>query len=206
MRLMLRVMGSTGGEGGGLQRHDAAGELKPNPKNWRTHPPAQQEALKGILAEVGYADALIAREMPDGSLMLLDGHLRAETTPGMSVPVLILDLNDEEADKLLVTLDPLAGLAGIDPEKLTGLLSEIKTDSAGLRELFDGLRPPVVKEGLTDPDAISHPLAHSPPPPRSRSAAQTAEPADTPLTKTRQGSAGGRERQLGSPERPRRAC
>lgn len=138
-------------------RRVPAGELRPNPKNWRTHPPAQQDALKGILAEVGFADALLAREMPDGSLQLLDGHLRAETTPDLSVPVLILDLNDEEADKLLATLDPLAGLAGVDPEKLTGLLSEIRTDSAGLRELFDGIRPPVVKEGLTDPDAIPEP-------------------------------------------------
>jgi len=138
-------------------RRVPAGQLKPNPKNWRVHPKAQQEALKGILAEVGYADALIAREMPDGSLQLLDGHLRAETTPDMSVPVLVLDLNDAEADMVLATLDPLAGLAGIDPEKLTGLLSEIRTDSAGLRELFDGLRPPVVKEGLTDPDAIPEP-------------------------------------------------
>src|SRR5512134_258849 len=138
-------------------RRVPAKDLRPNPKNWRVHPKAQQEALKGILAEVGFADALIAREMPDGSLQLLDGHLRAETTPDISVPVLVLDLNDEEADKLLATLDPLAGLAGVDPEKLTGLLAEIRTDSAGLRELFDGIRPPVVKEGLTDPDAIPEP-------------------------------------------------
>jgi len=31
-----------------------------------------------MLAKVGYADAVIARETPDG-LMLIDGHLRAET-------------------------------------------------------------------------------------------------------------------------------
>jgi hypothetical protein len=67
-----------------------ASELAPNPKNWRTHPKAQQDALRGILAEVGYADALLARELPDGSLMLVDGHLRAETTPDQEVPVLTL--------------------------------------------------------------------------------------------------------------------
>ena len=58
-----------------------AKDLRPNPKNWRTHPKAQQDALRGVLAEVGYADALLARELPDGGLMLVDGHLRAETTP-----------------------------------------------------------------------------------------------------------------------------
>jgi hypothetical protein len=56
-----------------------AGDLLPNPKNWRRHPAQQADALRGILAEVGFADALLARETPKG-LMLIDGHLRAETT------------------------------------------------------------------------------------------------------------------------------
>ena len=52
-------------------------------------PKAQTEALHGLLAEVGYADALLAYELPGGKLMLIDGHLRAETTPHMMVPVLV---------------------------------------------------------------------------------------------------------------------
>ncbi len=80
-------------------RRVPANELRPNPKNWRTHPKAQEEALRGILAEVGYADALLARETPAG-LQIIDGHMRAETTPDQEVPVLVLDLNEEEADKL----------------------------------------------------------------------------------------------------------
>ena len=36
-------------------RRVPASELLPNPKNWRTHPVAQQDALRGVLAEVGYA-------------------------------------------------------------------------------------------------------------------------------------------------------
>jgi len=47
-------------------RRVPASELIPNPKNWRVHPTAQQDALRGVLAEVGYADALIARETPAG--------------------------------------------------------------------------------------------------------------------------------------------
>ena len=38
--------------------------------------PAPAEAVRGVLAEIGYADALLARELPDGSLQLIDGHLR----------------------------------------------------------------------------------------------------------------------------------
>src|SRR4029079_15258456 len=62
-------------------RRVRAADLRPNPRNWRVHPPAQQDALRYLLAEVGYADALLARELDDGTLLLIDGHLRAETTP-----------------------------------------------------------------------------------------------------------------------------
>jgi site-specific DNA-methyltransferase (adenine-specific)/modification methylase len=113
-----------------------ASELFPNPKNWRTHPKAQQDALKGILAEVGYADALLARELPDGSLMLVDGHLRAETTPEQEVPVLILDINEAEADKLLLSLDPLAALAETNAQALDALLREVDTGSEGLQQMY----------------------------------------------------------------------
>ena len=60
-------------------RRVPANQLLPNPKNWRTHPDAQANALRGGLAEFGFADAVLAREPPD-DLMLIDGHLRAETT------------------------------------------------------------------------------------------------------------------------------
>lgn len=73
-------------------RRVRAGDLVPNPKNWRKHPESQQNALRGVLAEIGYADALIVRELPDGRLMIVDGHLRAETTPDQIVPVLVVDL------------------------------------------------------------------------------------------------------------------
>src|SRR3954468_22050236 len=89
-------------------RRIKASELRPNPRNWRTHPPAQQADLRGILAEVGYVDALLARTLDDGSLELIDSHLRAETTPDSLVPVLVVDLNAEEAAKVLATFDPLS--------------------------------------------------------------------------------------------------
>ncbi len=119
-------------------RRVKASDLIPNPKNWRTHPGDQQDALRGVLAEIGYADALIARETPDG-LTLLDGHLRADTTPDQKVPVLIVDLTDAEADKLLVTLDPLGAMAEADKDKLGKLLHDLETDSDGLQAMLDAL-------------------------------------------------------------------
>ena len=114
----------------------SASELRPNPKNWRTHPKAQQDALRGVLAEVGIADAMIARELPDGTLMLIDGHLRAETMPEQEVPVLVLDVNEAEADKLLATLDPLASMANSDAVKLDELLRNVDTGSEALQQMI----------------------------------------------------------------------
>jgi DNA modification methylase len=111
-------------------------ELLRNPRNWRTHPAAQARALRALLTEVGYADALIARELPDGHLQLIDGHLRAETTPDMEVPVLVLDVTEEEADKLLLTLDPLAAMAETDAERIKALLETVRTDAEAVQELF----------------------------------------------------------------------
>jgi len=113
-----------------------ASDLRPNPKNWRTHPKAQQDALRGVLSEIGLADACLARELPDGSLMLIDGHLRAETLGDGDVPVLILDVNEAEADKLLATLDPLAAMAESDAIKLDELLRSIDTGSEALQQLI----------------------------------------------------------------------
>ncbi len=134
-------------------RRVPARDLIPNPKNWRTHPKAQQEAMQGILAEIGYADALLARET-DAGLQVIDGHLRAEITPDQEVPVLVLDLNEEEADKLLASLDPLAAMAGKDDNLLRDLLSGIETDSDALRSMFDDLVAPDPTTGLTDPDDV----------------------------------------------------
>jgi DNA modification methylase len=133
-------------------RRVPAGDLLPDPRNWRRHPPAQQKALQSMLADVGYADALLARETPEG-LMLIDGHLRAGTTPDQEVPVLVLDVDEEEAGKILATLDPLAGLAEIDEQALRDLLAEVSLPTDILAEL-ERLAGPDEAVGLTDPDDL----------------------------------------------------
>ncbi len=118
-------------------RRVKADQLKPHPKNWRIHPKSQQDTLRGVLAEVGYADALLARELDDGTLELIDGHLRAETTPDVEVPVLILDLDDEEAAKLLTLHDPLTGMAEVDRDVLTDLIAQVETENNAVQSLLD---------------------------------------------------------------------
>ena len=91
--------------------------------------------MRGVLAEVGIADALLVRETPAG-LQLIDGHLRADTSPDTLWPCLVLDVDDAEADKLLATFDPLAAMAEPDPVKLDALLREIDTGSEALQKML----------------------------------------------------------------------
>ena len=117
-----------------------ASELLANPKNWRNHPTPQKEALKSVLEQVGWADALIVRETDNG-LELIDGHLRTEVAPDEEIPVLILDVTEEEADLILATFDPLAEMAGTNEQMLIELLHnvEITNDNlAGLLEAKSG--------------------------------------------------------------------
>jgi hypothetical protein len=136
-------------------RRVRAGDLIPHPKNWRTHPPAQRDALRGILAEIGYADALLAREIPEG-LQTIDGHMRAEETPDQEVPVLVLDLTEEEAEKLLATLDPIAAMAEANQPALDALLADLGNSKA-VEAAFGG--PEDVEVALRQ-------LTTEPPPPR----------------------------------------
>src|SRR5882724_7409269 len=92
-------------------RRVRAGDLVPHEWNFRDHPPAQRAALEALYHEVGFARSLLAYELPDGRLKLIDGHLRRDLDPNMEVDVEILDVTDEEARQLLLTIDPLASLA-----------------------------------------------------------------------------------------------
>ena len=128
-------------------RRIPAAELLPNPRNWRLHPDRQRQTLRAVLSEIGYADALLARETADGRLILIDGHLRAETTPQTVVPVLVLDVTEQEADKLLAVLDPLTGLAETNAAKLSELLADVRLENPAVRGMLDELtrsspRPP----------------------------------------------------------------
>jgi len=130
-------------------RYVPASQLQPNPKNWRTHPEGQQNALRGILAEVGIAGAVLARETPEGGLMLIDGHLRADVLQNTEVPVLVLDVNEAEADKLLATIDPLGAMAEADADKLRELLEEVESGNHELSEMLAALAE---EHGIIPPD------------------------------------------------------
>lgn len=115
-------------------------DLAENPLNWRTHPDHQRKAFRGILDEIGIAGAVVAYQTSQG-LRLIDGHLRKEEygkdTP---IPVLILDVTEEEANKLLATFDPISEMAGMNNEALNELLESVAFNSDDVNLLLDSLK------------------------------------------------------------------
>lgn len=171
-------------------RRVKSSELLRNPKNWRTHSAEQAAALQGIFSEVGVAGAVIARELPGGALEIIDGHLRADTLPDDEVPVLVVDVDEHEAAKLLATFDPIGAMAGTDAVKLDALLREVETGTAELQELLANVAS---KAGLYS-EADAKPqiapeardiVSEDPEPPREATTVKdnVPEPPREPVTK-----------------------
>ena len=117
-----------------------AGDLVPHPHNFRRHPDSQKAALAASYDEVGFARSLLGYRLADGRIQLIDGHLRRDIDPEMLVTVEVLDVNDEEARKLLLTIDPLATLAVNDRDVLAKLAEITKADSQVLNDLWQSLQ------------------------------------------------------------------
>ncbi len=113
-----------------------AGDLLPHELNPRLHSAAQRAALAALYAEIGFARSLLAYELPDGRLKLIDGHLRQNVAPDMEVDVEVLDVSDAEARALLLSLDPLAQLADYDRDTLDRLRAVTSTTSDAVANLW----------------------------------------------------------------------
>jgi ParB-like chromosome segregation protein Spo0J len=135
-------------------------QLLANPSNWRIHPAAQQNALSGVLKEVGLVQNVVANRTTGH---LVDGHLRVmlamrENQP--VVPVTWVELSEEEEHLILAALDPLAAMATADAGALDALLSSVQSgeaavqamlaelaEGAGLYVPVGGIDPSLIPEG-----------------------------------------------------------
>lgn len=114
-----------------------ANELIPHAKNFRGHSQEQRAVMSGILQEVGFAGAVLTREDDNGRLYTIDGHLRNELAEDDEVPVLVTDLTEQEADKVLATYDAIGGMADVDDDIFRDLVEEIEFDNRDLDRLVD---------------------------------------------------------------------
>jgi hypothetical protein len=142
-------------------RRVRAGDLVPHEFNFRCHPDNQKHALTALYEQVGFARSLLAYELPDGRLKLIDGHLRRDFDPNMEVEVEILDVNDEEARALLLSIDPLAQLAVNQEQLQTRLMELTLVVGPGLGVLWEAtaaatLDRPAASGGRERPGVFAH--------------------------------------------------
>jgi hypothetical protein len=121
-------------------RRVPASNLIPHVKNWRRHPNKQKKAMRAVLKEIGYQDALLARQDESGQLILIDGHLRADLTPTQDLPVLILDVTEAEADKNPGDFGPIGEHGRTGHRRVDALDRGNRLGSAGLSSFAGGIK------------------------------------------------------------------
>jgi hypothetical protein len=139
---------------GNVDPHDLVG----NPRNWRTHPDHQRDALAGLLTEVGWVAEVLVNQRTG---FVVDGHLRVASAlrhGETSVPVRYVDLDDAEERLVLATFDPVSALAGSDADTLAALLEGLQPADAAVAALLKDLAPPLNKH-LNPDDADLTPPA-----------------------------------------------
>lgn len=114
-------------------------QLLANENNFRRHPRTQQDALSGLIGEIGYIDPVLVQS---GTDRVIDGHLRVELalrTGQPTVPVQYVDLTDDEANLALASFDPISAMAYHDAAQLKALLDEVSTSDAAVMAMLSEL-------------------------------------------------------------------
>lgn len=117
----------------------APDQLEAHYANFRTHPGFQQEALTGLIHELGYTMPVLVSQRTG---RVLDGHLRvtlALREDQATIPVTYVDVDEAEELLILSTADPLAAMAQADTAKLDALLRDVQTQDAAIQQMLEGL-------------------------------------------------------------------
>ena len=124
-------------------------EILFNPDNFRIHPRDQQEAVEGLVEEVGWAKPIIinlrtselwgadrnVKTLVDGADRCTMAAQHGEKT----IPAAYIDVEPEAERMLIIGLDATAAMAGTDREKLSVLIAQINTESEKLKAFFDSV-------------------------------------------------------------------
>lgn len=127
-----------------------ANQFSANDLNFRVHPPAQREALRGSLGEIGWITGVIVNRTTGN---VVDGHARIEEALAVSantiVPFIEVELSESEERLALAVFDPISAMAVADKEALDSLLREVSTGDEALQKLLSDVAE---KEGIVPPD------------------------------------------------------
>ena len=136
----------------------APDQLLANPLNFRVHPRGQRDALEGVLDQVGYIQRVIVNQTTGH---VIDGHLRVESAISKgqeTIPVVYVELTEDEERLVLATFDPLGALAGQDAEVLADLLSQVEADDEAVQALLDEMIHNDSKQATEHPEMEITPL------------------------------------------------
>lgn len=118
---------------------ESPSQLLAHPANWRIHPKNQQDALTGVLNEIGWIQSVIVNQRTG---FVIDGHLRVALAISHNepeVPVVYVDLSDEEEALALASIDPISAMAATDKELLDSLLRDVSSADAGVQAMLSDL-------------------------------------------------------------------
>jgi hypothetical protein len=137
-------------------------QLLANPNNWRIHPKAQQDALMGVLDDIGWVASV---KVNQATGFVVDGHARVALSISRgeaSIPVDYLELTPEEEALVLATFDSIGMQAGADPAAVRALLEHVRPSSdvlaaqleklAGAQEFHPAMTPDIEMPHVTDRD------------------------------------------------------
>lgn len=131
-------------------------QLLANPLNWRVHPKAQQVSLTGVLDDIGFISPVIVNRTTGH---MVDGHLRvslALRNNVSSIPVIYVELSEQEEKEALVTLDPIANMAAADMKNLESLIGDMGQVNDAVRllvgEILHESNKKAVKQDLDELD------------------------------------------------------
>jgi hypothetical protein len=131
-------------------------QLLANPLNWRVHPKAQQVSLTGVLDDIGFISPVIVNRTTGH---MVDGHLRvslALRNNVPSIPVIYVELSEQEEKEALVTLDPIANMAAADMRNLESLIGDMGQVNDAVRllvgEILHESNKKAVKQDLDELD------------------------------------------------------
>ena len=114
------------------------GDVLAHPMNPKLHPDTQNTPLRALLDEVGQVDDLKAyySARNGGKLTFFDGHARQMLDPDQEWNIDVYDLDDAEADLVVLTFDPIGYQANTDARLVHELLAQVQTDNAALQDFL----------------------------------------------------------------------
>jgi len=134
-------------------------QLLAHPNNWRLHPKYQQDALAGLIDDIGFIRSVLVNKTTG---TVIDGHLRVALASRSGVhdlPVEYVELTEEQELKALALLDPIASMAGTDKDKLEEILAMVTADNdrvlnaiASVADRYQIQYNNPMKSEMTDPE------------------------------------------------------